>query len=241
MEDAVKPVLTFIGLVFSAGGGIAVVAYGLLRFFGEKWMGARFDQRLAAVKHAQEKELEQLRYKISTLMDRTIKLHQKEFDVIPEAWAKLTWAYGAVVDITSTLQQYPDLDRVTQGQLEEFLADSFLSNWQKDEIRAAEKRTEYYRKASTWQKISEAREGCRDFYIYFKKNGIFVPEPIKAQFLELNKLIYDALVEFEINEQDDIRPRLRDNLNKLSQAEPIMTALEQDVQRRLWSVAQAAE
>lgn len=235
MEDAIKAFLTVVGLIFGAGGGVAVVAYGLLRFFGEKWMNAKFDERLAAFKHAQEKELEELRFKINALMDRTVKLHQKEFDIIPEAWGKLNVAYGVVAAVTSALQQHPDLDRVSPAQLEDFLDSSFLANWQKDEIRSTEKRTDYYRKASNWHRISEARTTCRDFHIYFKKNGIFIPEAIKSQFSHLDKLIYDALVEHEINEQEDLRPRLRDSLKQLSQAEALMAALEQDVQRRLWS------
>jgi hypothetical protein len=239
MEEIVRALLTFVGLVFGAGGGIAIIAYGLLRFFGEKWMNARFDERLAAFKHAQEKELEELRYKISALMDRTIKLHQREFDVIPEAWGKLTEAYGVVTAVTSALQQYPDLDRASTSQLEEFLESSSLAKWQKDEIRSSEKRTDYYIKAVALQKISQAREACRDFHVYFKRNGIFVPEPIKAQFLQLDKLIYDALVEHEINERDEVRPRLRDGLKRLSQAEAQMAALELDVQRRLWSASKA--
>lgn len=86
MEDAVRSLFALVGLVLGAGGGVAIVAYALLRFFGEKWMNAKFEERLAAFKHAQEKELEELRYKINALLDRTVKLHQKEFDVIPEAW-----------------------------------------------------------------------------------------------------------------------------------------------------------
>jgi hypothetical protein len=239
MEEAVKAIFALVGLVIGAGGGIAIIAYGLLRFFGEKWMNAKFEERLAAFKHAQEKELEELRFKISALMDRTIKLHQKEFDVIPEAWAKLTVAYGVVTTITSALQQYPDLDRTSSAQLEEFLEGSFLAKWQREEIRATDKRTDYYRKAANWQRVSQARDSCWDFHQYFKKNGIFVPEPMKAQFSHLDKLIYDAFVEHEINEQEDIRPRLRDNLKKLAQADALMAALELDVQRRLWSVNKA--
>jgi hypothetical protein len=234
MEDAIKALLAFVGLVFGAGGGIAVIAYGLLRFFGEKWMNARFDQRLAAFKHAQEKELEELRYKISALMDRTVKLHQREFDVIPEAWGKLTDAYGIVTAIISSLQQYPDLDRASGPELEEFLENASLANWQKDDIRSTDKRTKYYIKVVTLQKISQAKEACRDFHIYFKRHGIFVPEPIKVQFLELDQLIYGALIEHEINERDELRPRLRESQKKLPQVEVMMAALERDVQGRLW-------
>ena len=176
MDDVLKPVFAYVGLILSAGGGVAVVAYALLRFFGEKWMNAKFEERLAAFKHAQEKELEELRFKISALMDRTIKLHQKEFDVVPEAWSKLTQAHGVVMTVTSSIQQYPDLDRMTAGQLEDFLEGSFLARWQKDELKEVDKRNQHYQKARTLHRIGEAREACWDFHSYFKRNGIFVPD-----------------------------------------------------------------
>jgi hypothetical protein len=63
MGDIIQSILTAIGAVFAVGGGIAVVAYALLKFFGEKWLSAKFEERLAAYKHAQQKELEELRLK----------------------------------------------------------------------------------------------------------------------------------------------------------------------------------
>ena len=42
MDDAIKSFLTAIGAVFTMGGGVAAVAYALLRFFGEKWLSAKF-------------------------------------------------------------------------------------------------------------------------------------------------------------------------------------------------------
>src|ERR1035437_5397427 len=128
-------------------GGVAAVsaavdvAYWIFKSFSEKWLTSKFDERLAAYKHEQQKELEQLRYKINALMDRTIKLHQKEFDVLPEAWGHLTDAYGVVTATTSFLQQYPDLDQMNGAQLEEFLKDTPFKDWQKDEIRNAAKKT----------------------------------------------------------------------------------------------------
>lgn len=240
MEDAARWLLTFVGLIFGAGGGVAVVAYALLRFFGEKWMNARFEERLAAFRHAQGKELEELRYKINALMDRTVKLHQKEFDVIPEAWGKLNTSYGVVTAITSAFQQYPDLDRISETQLEEFLEASFMAKWQRGEIRLTDKKTEYYRKALTWNRITEATEACREFHVYFRKNGIFVPEPIKSQFIQLDKLTYEALVEYELNEREEVRPRLRNALNALGEAKDIMVSLEHNVQDRLWNMGKVS-
>jgi hypothetical protein len=61
----------------------------LFKVLGEKWLNAKFEERLAQYKHAQQKEIEQLRFRINSLMDRTTKLHQHEFDVLPEAWSRL--------------------------------------------------------------------------------------------------------------------------------------------------------
>jgi len=42
-------------------------AYGLFRLLAEKWLDSRFGERLEALRHAQQQELEQLRARISAL------------------------------------------------------------------------------------------------------------------------------------------------------------------------------
>jgi hypothetical protein len=59
------PLVAAIGTLVLAGGGISAIAYGLFRFFGERWLNAKFEERLAAYKHAQQKELEHLRLEIN--------------------------------------------------------------------------------------------------------------------------------------------------------------------------------
>ena len=174
-------------------------------------------------------------------MDRTTKLHQKEFDVLPEAWGHLTDAYGVVTATTSFLQQYPDLDQMNGAQLEEFLKDTPFKDWQKDEIRNAAKKTEKYAQSIGWYKISKCREACRESHLYLTKNGIFIPEPLKIKFQEIDKLIFDALVEHEINQQHDFRgqQRLDESLKKLrTTGDGLLKELEKDVQSRLWDSQQ---
>ena len=70
-------------LLLSGGFG-ATAAWWLFQAFGDKWLAARFDKRLEALRHAQQKELEELRFRINALLDRATKLHQREFEVLPE-------------------------------------------------------------------------------------------------------------------------------------------------------------
>jgi hypothetical protein len=79
-------ILAAIGALIVGSGTIGAIAFGLFKVLGEKWLNAKFEERLAEYKHAQQKEIEQLRFRINSLMDRTTKLHQHEFEVLPEAW-----------------------------------------------------------------------------------------------------------------------------------------------------------
>lgn len=64
--------------------GLAGFAYWLFKQFSEKWLTAKFNERLQAYKHQQQKELDELRFKISGLLDRTTKLYQRELRFCPK-------------------------------------------------------------------------------------------------------------------------------------------------------------
>lgn len=225
-----------IGALVVAGGVPALAAYALFRFLGEKWLSTKFEEKMAAYRHAQTKELEGLKLRLNTLFDRTIKLHQKEFDVLPECWAKLCNEYWEVRSVTSRFQQYPNVDGMTSEQLDEFLEQSPLLNWQKAELRTQPKKLQYYQKAIGWHRLSKARDLCRDFSIYFSKNGIFIPEDLKDKFKMMDEIIWGALVEHETNMEIEGFPKVHDSLEKLGkEGAKLFSELEAEVRRHLWN------
>jgi len=201
-------------------------------------MAAKFDEKLAAYRHEQQKELEQLKFKISSLLDRTTKLHQREFEVLPEAWAKLVDAHSATVSVTSPLQSYPDLDNMTFEHLTEFLRKSPLASWEQDELSRASKKTDYFADHIFWRHLNEARKYCRESHGYLQRNGIFVQPDIKQKFSTMENLIWNALIEHEINQQMRLIPRNNEHSNELhSKGEALLKDLEAIVQGRLWNSA----
>ena len=72
-----------LGLGITATAMVAA-AYAFFQFLGRRWLEARFAERLEKFKHDQNQEIERLRYRINALMDRTTKLHQHEFEVLPK-------------------------------------------------------------------------------------------------------------------------------------------------------------
>jgi hypothetical protein len=225
--------LATIGAVVVGAGAIGAFAWWLFRLFSEKWLNAKFEERLASYKHEQQKELEHLRFTINAQMDRATKLHLKEFESLPEAWARLVEAYGIIRTIVARYQSTPDISSMNVAQLEDFLTNSKLAEWQRQAVRDASNKTDEYRNQVEPFKIARARKATRRFYVYFRKNGIFIRDPIKEQFVKLDELLLSAMSEHEMNFQHKTREfRSIDMLG--SQGETMLKNLEFEIQKRLW-------
>lgn len=76
------------------GGSGAIVAYLLFQFLGKTWIENKFAQRLDQLKHQQALELQRLRVEIDSLLSGALKLQDREFQILPEAWQKLDEAHA---------------------------------------------------------------------------------------------------------------------------------------------------
>jgi hypothetical protein len=180
----VEQLLAAAGAIILGGGGLSLIAFGIFKWLGEKCLTSKFEEKLAPYKHAQQKELEQLRFRINSLMDRTTKLHQREFDIVPEAWSLLVEAHNTVLSLVASLQQYPDVNRMNASQLDEFVKDSFLTEWQKNELKLAPDKLKYYQKALFWHRLGKGKAACRDEHVHLLKNGIFMSDDLECEIQE---------------------------------------------------------
>ena len=217
---------------------IVAAVYGLFKVFGEKWLEARFEQRLDELRHEQQKEIEKYRLKINTLFDRTTKLHQREFEILPEAWAKLNDAYWETRGLISPFQEYPDLARMSAEQFIDFTDKCSLAPWEKDELKkhTGEDRNTYFIKHIYWSRLTAITEKVASAEIYILKNGIFLPADIKAKFTTLSDMVVNALSEHKFYKQHEyIRPAKRENQQDLQQrGQELLKDLEMEVSGRLW-------
>ena len=121
----------FLGTLLASGIVSAGALFALFKIFGEKWLDAKLEQRLAKYKHEHDQEIERLRGRINALMDRTIKLHQHEFETLPQVWSRLNDAFGLTQSLVASFQSYPDLSGISADHLDEFLNTTPLHNWEK--------------------------------------------------------------------------------------------------------------
>ena len=219
-------------LVVTANVGIAYAAF---RYFGKKWLDTKFAERLETFKHERQKELEKFRFQINSLFDRATILHQKEFDALPEIWSKLNDAFWSARSITGPLQTYPDLDKMKKEQLDEFLRTCPLSDWQKEELKTTNKKTDYYRENIFWNRITESYRLAREYHVFLIKQGIFLTQEFDKKFEKLDNMIWAALDERQMREKYNESP-LKDQKgqNLQDEGESALKELKEGVRQRLW-------
>lgn len=226
--------LAYLGLGI---GAIVGFAYWFFKKLGASWLETKFAEQLEAYKHKQQKELEHLRLQINTLFDRTTKLHQREFEVLPEAWAKLTDAYWKTLGFISPIKEYPDLSRMSDEYFIEFVDTSQLLQSEKEELKRqdGQDRNTFYTRHIYWARLMDTRTPVTEAHIYILKNGIFLPAEIKTKFIALSDLLWEAVMENQFYKQhEDIRPQKRDKQDAVRErGEGLLKDLESVVSRRL--------
>ncbi len=230
--------LTYLVAFVVATGGLGTVVYWLFKLLAEKWLHAKFEERLSAYKHIQQKELEQLRFEISALLDRTVKLHQREFDVLPEVWGLLTDSFNITRPVTLGAVLAPDIDEMTGEQFDDFLERIPFAAWQKNELRKAADKKRYYIDAISWYDLNRSQDACGKFHVYLLKNGIFIQPEIRVKFSELDDLLAGAIGERRVGLQypnTTMPQRFAKGLVLDSRGPGLLKSLEQDVQGRLWN------
>lgn len=167
-----------------AGGGGVAIAYKAFQRFGEKWLDARFSERLEKLKHEQRKEIEGIRQQVQWHFSRVSKIHEKEFEIRPRAWFLLHEAHGRAGDMVGRLRQVPDFQNMPDSTLKEFVAASNLSERDKQRLLDAAKpdRHKYYTDAMSWIELSAAEEAQRILNNYLIEDRIFMTAKLADAF-----------------------------------------------------------
>lgn len=188
--------------ILSAGGIGAAAAVGLCKRFGERWIDNRFDERLQQHKHEQDKEIQRLRAEIDSMLSGTIKLQERDFQILPEAWQLLHESYGRAESIVHPLQEIPDIAHLSEDKLSEFLDNSWLTETQKKDIIASTNRNKLYQELNFWHKIFLAKKALGELQNYVAKHEIFFPQLIQENIASYVTVLHSALIDREYSHDD---------------------------------------
>lgn len=199
------------------------LAVGIFKLWGENWLSNKF-----------AKNLEDHKAKINSLFNRISKIHEKEFEVLPDAWCKLQDAMGHVSNLADPLKQYPDLNRMTQDQLEGFLNKSRLRDDQKKGLLKENDKTKNYMDSIFWHELDDAISAVSKFHNYLLYNKIFLSIDLFDLFKKVDDLLNNAIVDQELGTKfKDFKMKLDYYKKTKKDIEPIVLRIESLVQDRL--------
>jgi len=242
----------FLHVLEAAGGGAVVLA--TIQAFGTKWIDRHFEQKLqafrarsdaelASFKAQHDSELSQLRQKHETdlalmnhrLTSRISRIHEKEFEVLPEAWLKINEAQGTVHMAISAFKQRPNVQILPPAQFEELLSKLELTPFQVQDInsKTGDAKQHALDKALSHKEIDTAREKQRLLQNYLIQNRIFMTKDLQGKFEEINANLRQAMSNYEIGGDHDDRGLTREAHDLISSAGLKLPALELAIQQRI--------
>lgn len=228
----------FLLQILAYGGGLVGVTYLLLQWLGKTWIENKLAQRLDEFRHQQALELQRFRVEIDAMLSGTVKLQEKEFLVLPEAWAKLDEAHGLVVWLVSPLQKYADVNLMTDVQLEEFLAGTTFTDSQKEDVRSSRDKGKTCQDIYFWHRLHKVKNAVADLQAYVARNGIFLPPDIESKFKKIAEMLRSAVVFKEVgHEAEDLKTQLEGWDKIKAEAEPLHLEIKGLIQTRLQSHA----
>ena len=168
------------------------------------------------------------------MFSKATKIHEKEFEILPEAWIKLQNALGLISRLVSPFQSYPDLNRMVEDELQEFVAKSRLTETQRKRVLNESDKNEYYMDIIFWHDLYEVQSGISDFHNYIMRNKIFLSADLKEKFQQIDDIIWEAFTMSKISKEGEDRKMRHDAYKKIKDDTNIIRdEIEKLVQKRL--------
>lgn len=177
-----------------------IIIYILWRVM-ETSLKNNFEEKFLKVKTEQDDFLKKAQYEIDKRFDRAVNYHKIEYEILPEAWSKIKEAYNYVDHIITNYIHCPDLNRLNDQEVEDFLAREDLNSAEKHEILNSRNKHDKYIEIVTWNRLIQSREICRNAKIYIEKNSIFMNSDIEHLFLECMEFAWEACNEKIVERQ----------------------------------------
>jgi hypothetical protein len=221
-------IFSWLGQLVAAGGGGALVAYGVFKFLGKSWI----ENQLA-------KDLEVAKSEISLLAARKMKLHDREYIVFPEVWSKLNKAFASLGNAVISFREIPDLGRMSEAELKTWVERSDLSEDEKAYLLGERDRFRAYSRILDWRSLRQANKDFVDFHNCLQINRIFLSPEIKEKLDQIGTFLRGAWVAkkmdwdgHKLNEGKSFLSEAYEKYDK--QAKPIMLEIETLVQGKLF-------
>lgn len=231
---------TFADIVLYALGAVggATVLWKLFENLMSRWVDDKLKRGFQGLLHDQTREIELLRADLTKAFDRASKLHHREFEVLPAVWEKVCDAFWTANSLVHPFQEYPDLNAMSSQQLDDFLDNSPLRDWERIQVRVSNDMNAEYVDLIYWHRNSKSMSALREASGALARSGIFIEDDVRGQLSEIVDHVHTALVESQINTTcPPLSPadRLKDGERWMREVGPrVLEKAETAIKDRLW-------
>ena len=215
-----KDLLVFVAHIAACGGSSAAIAYMIFKSLGKQTIDAWFTKRLRMFEHD-----------LNCIFSRVSKIHEMEFQVLPEAWRRLDNLLDSIREFIRETNHIPELDAMAPDRLDEFLTRQNLTEDGRQNIRRASS------KSGRWffEMSERAGNACLEFQDYISKNAIFLSSDLKDEFKKAEETARTAwAVRTTAQDTEGHGEDLAEVYRIMNESlPPIMEQIERLVQKRL--------
>jgi len=213
-------------LIKSLGPTLLDLAVGAIGGFIAGFLSYKFGSRRDVAKIKAEYEFEIKRLKFENLRI-----------VLSQLWSLIQEAHRYYSIVTSPYKEYPDFKYISNKALDEFLKQTRLSEFQKQELRESSDKNKYYMEKIFWYSLHDAELKGSELEKYFRENRILIPDQVKTLLDELVNLIASSLRAYELwhrTSDPELMRSVRDEIKKIGE---LLNQIEVEIQSNLNSGA----
>ena len=228
-----EDLFNILGKIILYIGSGTTIAYFIFKHLSKKWLDNLFDKRLEEFKRYQNEQLESYKFKINSVFNRITKIHEKEFEVLPEIWSKFVSAYRGVNILISPFEQIPDFENNTPDKIREYLSNNNFTDDDINEIMKSTDKITTYRKINLSYDYAVVSKDLQDFHDFVQYNKIFLRSDLFDLFTKVDSHLFEAMQfskdKYRFNNTEFLE--LLQNKRKI--IDPLKNEIERNIQERL--------
>jgi hypothetical protein len=216
-----------------AAGAIAV--WTLSTKIGERLLSHLFDERLAALKHEYDRQIEDLRSKLSHIADRGQRSNEKEYAALSDIWEKFVDAYLATNTALLSMITHPDLTDMSDDEVKAYLSTTKFSERTIAQILKAQSRdrNNAFTRTIEAKQIDDAQLVIQQARLTMRTRGIFVPVELIEKLQKFLDVLSRAQVQRAVEFRHGTSLEAKDVSDLLQNGERLFTELGNAVRDRL--------
>jgi hypothetical protein len=204
-------------------------------YFDQKLADLKHDQdrKLADVKHVYERNVEELRADLSHFADRGKHSNEREYQALIAAWESFVAAYYATLACVDTYFTHPDLDRMGDDELDEYLQGTDIEPPGRRFIKTATNKNAALGRMKMIRNQNEAQRLIWEARNTIHKQSVFIPFDIENEFEQTLSTLHKVWAESHVDLTSRGSVELKASMALLDSGDQMKAALRDIVRKRV--------